>query len=303
MTPLILEILLVILLFLAVALVAGNNLSACVGPAVGARIISKRTGSWLGLPGFSAGLLVQGSGMSRSVAIILPNPTIELQVIALLVATAMFGIANLARVPLSLSMSLVGLLAGLAFSRGITTGLPYMSQVAAMWFVAPAAAALVAFFMMRILNKRKVTDIWRRIRFYKALLIVLSFTTAFGLGANTLGLIVATAGFNIVNVAVAVGAVCVGSFFLAEGSIRRMSQEFFLMRYSNATVTLATSTILVEIAAFLNIPLSNTQTTAAAVFGTGLSYKSKFMSLKPFLTIVAGWILAPLLSFLIGWLI
>ena len=295
--------LLVVLVFLAVALVAGNNLSACVGPAVGARIISKRTGTLLGLAGFSAGLLIQGVGMTHSVAILLPNSTIELQVTALLVATAIFGVANLARVPLSLSMSLVGLLAGLALSQGITTGLTYMSQVAAMWFVAPAAAALISFYMMRIINKRKVTNIWRRIRFYKVLLIILSFTTAFGLGANTLGLIVATAGFNAVNVAVAVAAICVGTFFLSGGAIRRMSQEFYLMRYSNAVVTLATSTILVELAAFLNIPLSNTQTTAAAVFGTGMSYKAKFMSLRPFLTIVAGWVAAPLISFLIGWLL
>ncbi len=295
--------LLVILVFLAVALVAGNNLSACVGPAVGARIISKRTGALLGLAGFSAGLIIQGSGMARSVAVLLPNPSIELQVAALLSATVIFGVAHLARVPLSLSMSLVGLLAGLSFSQGITTSLTYMSQVASMWFVAPAVAALISFYMMRIINKRKVTDIWRRIRFYKALLIVLSFTTAFGLGANTLGLIVATAGFNVITVAVAVAAIFLGTFFLAEGSIRRMSQEFYLMRYSNAVVTLATSTILVEIAAFLNIPLSNTQTTAAAVFGTGVSYKAKFMSLKPFLVIVAGWVLAPLISFLIGWII
>ncbi len=295
--------LLVILVFLAVALVAGNNLSACVGPAVGARIISKRTGALLGLAGFSAGLIIQGSGMARSVAVLLPNPSIELQVAALLSATVIFGVAHLARVPLSLSMSLVGLLAGLSYSQGITTSLTYMSQVASMWFVAPAVAALISFYMMRIINKRKVTDIWRRIRFYKALLIVLSFTTAFGLGANTLGLIVATAGYNLITVVVAVGAICVGTFYLAEGSIRRMSQEFYLMRYSNAVVTLATSTILVEIAAFLNIPLSNTQTTAAAVFGTGISYKAKFMSLKPFLVIVAGWVLAPLISFLVGWII
>ncbi len=299
----ILEVLLVVLVFLAVALVAGNNLSACVGPAVGARIISKRTGALLGLAGFSAGLIVQGSGMAHSVAVFLPNPTIELQVAALLAATVIFGVANLARVPLSLSMSLVGLLAGLSFSQGITTSLTYLSQVASMWFIAPAVAALVSFYMIQILNKRAVSDIWRRIRFYKVLLIVLSFTTAFGLGANTLGLIVATAGFSLVTVAVAIGAIFVGTFYLAEGSIRRMSQEFYLMRYSNAVVTLATSTILVEIAAFLNIPLSNTQTTAAAVLGTGLSYKAKFMSLKPFLVIVAGWVLAPLISFLIGWII
>jgi PiT family inorganic phosphate transporter len=300
---LILDILLVVLVFLAVALVAGNNLSACMGPAVGARIISKHTGALLGFAGFSAGLLVQGSGMSNAVAVLLPNSTVELQAAALLVAIIIFSVAHLARVPLSLSMSLVGLLAGLAVSHGVTSGLTYVSQVAAMWFVAPAVAALAAFYMMRLLNKRQVKDIWRRIRFYKVLLIVLSFTTAYVSGANTLGLIVATAGFSIVNIAAAVLAIGVGVFFLAEGAIRRMSQEFFLMRYSNATVTLAVSTILVEIAAFLNIPLSNTQTTAAAVFGTGLSYKAKFMSLKPFLTIVTGWVVAPLLSFLIGWII
>jgi len=298
-----LEILLVVLVFLAVMLVAGNNLSACVGPTVGARILSKRTGAMLGAVGFSAGLLIQGSGMANSVATLLPNATVEFQVAALLVSIVIFGVAHLARVPMSLSMSLVGLLAGIAISNGATSGLPYISQVALMWFIAPAIAVLLSFFLLRMINKRQVKDIWRRIRFYKVLLIVLSFTTAFGLGANTLGLIVATAGFSWANVAAALAAVFVGALFLGEGAIRRMSQEFYLMRYSNATVTLATSTILVEIAAFLNIPLSNTQTTAAAVFGTGVSYKAKFMSLKPFLTIVAGWIVAPLLSFLIGWLI
>ncbi len=299
----ILEVFLAILVFLAVALVAGNNLSACVGPAVGARIITKRTGALLGTAGFTAGLLVQGAGMSRSVMVLLPNSTIELQIVALLVSIVVFSVAHFARVPLSLSMSLVGLLAGLAVSHGITSGLPYMSQVAAMWFIAPASAALVAFFLIRFINKRPVKNIWRRIRFYKALLLVLSVSTAYVSGANTLGLIVATAGFNWANVAVAVAAIAVGALFLGEGAIRRISQEFFLMRYTNATVTLATSTILVEIAALLNIPLSNTQTTAAAVFGTGLSYKAKFMSLKPFLTIVAGWVVAPLLSFLIGYVI
>lgn len=298
-----LEIVLAVLVFLAVMLVAGNNLSACVGPTVGARILSKRTGALLGAIGFSAGLLIQGSGMTNSVAILLPNATVEMQITALLVSIVIFGIAHIARVPMSLSMSLVGLLAGLAISKGVTSGLPYISKVAVMWFVAPVAAAVLAFFLLRILNRRQVKDIWRRIRFYKALLIVLSFTTAFSLGANTLGLIVATAGFNWAILATAVVAVFVGAFFLGDGAIRRISQEFFLMRYSNATVTLATSTILVEIAAFLNIPLSNTQTTAAAVFGTGVSYRTKFMSLKPFLTIVAGWIVAPLLSFLIGWIL
>jgi phosphate/sulfate permease len=75
------------------------------------------------------------------------------------------------------------------------------------------------------------------------------------------------------------------------------------MRYPNATATLVTSTVLVEAATILNIPLSNTQALAAAVFGTGISYKAKFVSLKPFLLIALSWVIAPLLSFIIGLII
>ncbi len=297
----ILEILLVILVFLAVTLVSGNNLSACVGPAVGARILSKRTGALLGAGGFATGLLMQGWGMVNSVNNLMPNASMQFQAEALIVAIIIFVIAQLMRVPMSLSMSLVGLLAGVSLARGITSQLPYLTEVVAMWFIAPVVAAAFAYYLIRYINRRKVTDIWHRIRTYKATLIILAFTSAYTLGANTLGLIVATGGFNWAAVSAAVAAVFVGTMLLGEGAIRRVSEEFYLMRYSNATVALTASTVIVEAAAILNIPLSNTQTTTAAVFGAGFSYKTKVLSLKPYLKIMMGWIVAPVLSFAIGY--
>jgi PiT family inorganic phosphate transporter len=299
----ILDTVIVLVVFLAVTLVAGNNLSACVGPVIGARILTKRIGALLGILGFVTGLLVQGSGMTHAVGVLLPNATVQLEVEALLVAIAIFLIAHLVRVPMSLSMSLVGLLAGLSVSHGMTADLPFVAEVASMWVIAPVSAALLAFYLIRAINRRKMKDIWYRIRFYKGLLIALSFTTAYVSGANTLSLIVATGGFSAATVIVAIAGIIIGSLFLGEGAIRRISQESYMMRYSNAAITLGASTILIEVAAVLHIPLSATQTTASAVFGTGLSYKAKLMSLKPFLTIVAGWIIAPLLSFAIGWLL
>jgi len=302
-TTLILETLLVALVFLAVTLVAGNNLASCVGPAVGARILTKSKGELLGAAGFASGLVVQGSWMSSSINNLIPNSTVEIQVTVLVVAILIFIIANLARVPLSLSMSLVGLLAGAALALNLWSNIDYISKVAVMWIIAPIVAALLAFFLLRFINSRKVSNIWRRIRVYKLLLIVLAFTSAYTLGANTLGLIVATAGFNWLTVSAAILAIFAGSFFLGKGTIRRVAQEFYLMRYSNATVSLAASTILVEFAAVMSIPLSNTQTTTAAVFGAGISYKTRFLSLKPYITIIAGWIVAPAVSFAIGYLI
>jgi len=288
------------LTFLAVMLVAGNNLSACVGPAIGSRIITKRFGMLIGATGFTTGLLIQGTEMTKSVSVLMPNSTAELRVTALLVAILVFVIADIARVPMSLSMSLVGLLSGLSFTSGSSSNAIYILKVAILWILAPLIAILSGLYLVRALNHNWPRNFWQRLQAYKLLLIIFSFTTAFVLGANTLGLVVATGGFDLITVLAAIVAIFIGAFFLSGGAIRRISQEFYLMRYTDAFATMITDTILVELATLFNIPLSNTQTTASAAFGTGIGYRSKFVSLRPFFIIVAGWIAAPLISFSIG---
>jgi PiT family inorganic phosphate transporter len=298
-----LSIVLLVLTFIAVMLVSGNNLSACVGPAVGSRIISKRFGMLLGAAGFSIGLLAQGIGMTKTVSMLLPSAASQFRAEALLVAILIFVIADLIRVPMSVSMSLVGLLAGLSLAEGALRNGVYVAEVVIMWVAAPLIAIFLSFYLIRIINRSRPSNVWRRLQIYKFFLIVLAFSTSYVLGANTIGLIVATGGFNITTIIAAVVAIFIGAFYLSAGEIRRVSQELFLMTYPNAMATLMTSTILVEAATILNIPLSNTQALSAAVFGTGISYKSKFVSLKPFLLIVLSWVIAPLLSFAIGLII
>jgi PiT family inorganic phosphate transporter len=295
-----LSIVILVLTFITVMLVAGNNLSACVGPAVGSRIITKRFGMLLGAAGFSLGLIAQGIGMTKTVNILLPNATLQFRAEALLVAIIIFFIADLIRVPASMSMALVGMLAGLSIATGTLTNMAYVSEVAAMWVVAPLIAIVFAFYFIRILNRNLPENIWRRLQTYKILIIVLAFSTSYVLGANTLGLIVATGGFNIATVTASIVAIFIGTFYLSAGEIRRVGQELFLMRYPNATATLVVSTVLVEIATILKIPLSNTQALSSAVFGTGISYKSKFVSLKPFLIIALSWVIVPLIGFTTG---
>jgi len=290
----------VILTFVAVMLVAGNNLSVCVGPAVGSRIMSKRFGMLIGAVGFTLGLLIQGAGMTRAVSVLLPNISMQLRAEALLVAILIFVIADVIRTPLSFTMTLVGLIAGFSMAAGLMTKTLYLAEVVSMWVAAPLISIVFAFYLIRLLNRQRPKNLWQRLETYKVLLIVLAFSTSYVLGANTIGLIVATSSFNILNLAAAVIGVFTGTFFLSAGEIRRVAEELFLMRYPNATVSLIASTVLVEAATVLNIPLSNTQALSAAVFGTGLSYKSKFVSLKPFLLTVIGWVIAPLLSFALG---
>jgi inorganic phosphate transporter, PiT family len=289
-----------LLMFIAVLLVSGNNLSACVGPAIGSRIISKRFGMLLGAGGFSLGLVIQGAGMTKTVTMLLPNGALQFRAEALLVAILIFIVADLIRAPMPLSMSLVGLFTGLSIANGTFTNGVYIAEVVVLWIAAPLIAIILSFCLIRTINKVRPKNVWHRLQIYKVLLLVLALATSYVLGANTLGLIVATGGFDFSTVILAVVGIFIGVFFLSAGEIRRVSQEFFLMRYPNAMSTLLTSAVLVEAATFFNIPLSNTQALSSAVFGASVSYKSKFVSLKPFLVIVLSWIVTPMLCFAIG---
>ncbi len=298
-----LPIALLALTFIAVMLVAGNNFSACVGPAIGSRIITKRFGMLLGGIGFSVGLIAQGAGMTSTVNLLLPTGSLQFRAEALIVSILIFVIAYLIRAPMSISMSLVGVLAGLSVAGGVLLSASYLTEVVAMWIVAPVIAMVFSFYLIRIINRSRPKNIWRRLQIYKIILIALAFSTSYVLGANTLGLIVSIGGYSLTTIALSIVAVFLGAFYLSAGEIRRVSQEFYLMRYPNATATLLTSTILVEAATLLKIPLSNTQAASSSVFAIGISYKSKFVSLKPFLLIILTWVIAPLLSFFLGLII
>jgi PiT family inorganic phosphate transporter len=197
-------------------------------------------------------------------------------------------------------MSLVGLLAGLSIRTYLEIDNFYITTVILMWFLAPAVSAIAAFCILKISNRTYSPNVWRKERIYRILLLIFSVLTAYALGANTLGFIVALEGFNALTLLIAVFGIFVGSVYFSAGEIRRVGQEMFQLRYSNAFAALLTSMVLVECATVFGIPLSGTQTLSTAVVGAGMSYRTKYMSLKPFLVILLGWITVPLLSFVIA---
>jgi inorganic phosphate transporter, PiT family len=257
----------------------------------------------LGATGFSLGLLLQGARMINTVDKLMPTATIPFRAEALIVAIIIFLAAYLVRVPMSVNMSLVGLLAGVSMGMGTLTDHSYLVQTIGLWIAAPLFAVFFAFYLIKFLSTRQPKNFWRRIQTYKVLLIILASSSSYVLGANTLGLIVAVGGFDLPTLIISVGAAFVGVSFFSSGQIRRVSQELFLMRYPNATAALVTSTVLVEAATLLNIPLSNTQALSSSIFATGISYKFKLVSLKPFLLTVLAWIITPILSFIVGFTI
>ena len=297
-------ILLFLALFLSVALVSGNNLAACVGTAVGARIVNQRFAVALGICGFVLGLLTLGHVMIQSARFLLPGDVGANLVSEVLLSTvAVFVLGNVLRVPLSVTSSLTGVLTGVSIAQRLSIDYAFLTYVVAVWVAVPVLSIATAFYLMRAMSKTTPKNIWKRVRTQKCLIVAASFLTAYAAGANSLALIIAISGFDITQISIAVVAIAFGSFFLSSRQIKRVGSEMYSLGYLSAYVTTLTSTALILFASTNGIPLSSTQTLSAAVFGAGLSHKDRFMAMKPFLMIIAGWIIAPLVSLFIGLLL
>ena len=281
------------------AFVAGNNLSAAVGTIIGSRITSRAMGIAIGILGFTLGLMLEGSALHSASANLLPHSYILVSY-AFLVSFALFILAYFLRSPLSLTLVLVGVAIGLSIHHGYAVNGNFVILMVSTWILAPLGSVVFAFILNRELQKRQSRNFWSEISYLKIILIVVSFLTAFTLGANTLGLIANMAGFDIWVIASMITGIVVGSLFLSKGIIKRVGEEMYLMRYSNALTSLLVSSVFVEIATLFSIPLSNTQTLTSSVLGTGMSYRTKAIYMRPFMIVLATWIIAPLAGLFLG---
>lgn len=295
-------ILIIVLAAVLTALVAGNNMSAAVGTLIGSRILSRTGGIIIGMIGFIAGLLIQGHNLSSTAVRLIPR---ENTIIAysLGIALGIFLLAAYLRVPLSLTMALVGISIGVSERNGFPLDAGLLTLIIITWVLAPILSILAAFLLNRKLSDFKPGNVWNFALSLKIALVVVSFLTAFTLGANTLGFIEQVADIHGYYVLFLVLGIVAGSFFLSKGVIKRVGQEMYMMRYTNAFVSLVVSSVLVEAATLVGLPLSNTQTLTSSVFGTGLSYRSRAISSKPFLITVATWVISPLLGMLFGYIL
>ena len=296
------QIVTIVLAGVLTAFVAGNNISAAVGTIVGSRIISRTGGILIGMLGFIIGLLLEGRQLEHAVNALIPH-SYPLISYALFISFIIFVAAALTRSPLSLTMALVGASAGISLKIGYSADFGFLRFLIFTWILAPILSIVFAYVANMMLQKKDFRNTWRAAVIIKISLLVASFLTAFTLGANTIGFIAGFAGYNIPVLGSMILGIVVGTLFLSKGVMRRVGEEMYIMRYTNAFVSLIVSSVLVEAATIFGVPLSNTQTLTSSVFGTGLSYRFKAMYIRPFIIVIITWIVSPLFGFLMGLLV
>lgn len=291
----------VVLAFALSMLVSGNNLSAAVGTLVGSKVISRHGGILIGILGFASGYLIQGPLMSHAATELLPYSD-RLTMILFLISILIFLVAQLLKAPLSLTLAIVGTAVGLALRNNLPIDFSYIKFLVVAWVLSPVIAIVGGYVLGRATSRIHMDKTWDVTIVLKILLLVVSFLTAYTLGANTIGLLGAFAGFGIYLVVAVLSGIVVGSLFLSKGILKRVGEDMFSMRYLSALTSLVVSSVMVEAATLFSLPLSNTQTLTSAIFGHGLSFRVKAMYSHPYLLVVLTWMVAPLTGLALGYI-
>lgn len=289
--------------FVLVALVSGNNLSVCFGGAIASRILGKKTGMALAIMGYVLGLLLQGNMLHATAATLFASGNEAVIDAVLAVAIAIFALSQAKRIPQSLSIMLTTSLWGVGIASGTMNWL-FATYTIAYWLIAPLLSLVLAILFMRLFRAVPARRrIWSYTRAMRLALVIASFFMALTLGSNTIGLVEGLMPDSAYLRPSLIVAIVLGSVLFSSGPLRKVGNEIMDMRYTNAAIPQLTSAIFVELATLLRIPLSNTQAFVSSIYGAGLSYRVRMMLKKPLLEMADAWVLTGLISLSAGFVL
>ncbi len=289
------------LTFLLISLVAGNNLSSCTGAIISGKIVTKRSGIIIAILGYISGLVLEGNILKNGVSALLPVNSTLFITIALLVSIIIFIYAHFKRIPNSLSFTFASVILGISSAAGLNINFTFVLTMVLFWALTPIVSIALTLAMMK--GSRRIIDkknIWETINKIKILLVIVSFFTAFTLGANTIGFVYSAIPSDSSNFIIVVVALIFGSMVLSGRELNKIGNEIIPFRYLNSITSQLGSAIIVEVATLFGIPMSNTQSFTMSIYGAGLSYKNRLLIKKPAIDIIKAWIYMIIVSFIIA---
>ena len=282
--------------------VAGNNLSSCSGTIIGSNMVSRRSGILIAVAGYLVGLFLEGPKLFKVREIFLPTETTT-QIFAVLLATLLVFLGGeLSKTPLSLSKAMTGAILGASFAVGPIQNFRYLGLILGFWFLAPLLATALGVLLVKLDDHYSPRNLWRKLTFLKAGLLIVAFLSAYMIGSNSLGLIAGVLSNQTLAASIAVGlGSVIGAFTLGRGALRRLSEGIFSLRYPNAFYSQLLGAGTVELANQLGVPVSTTETVSSGIIGSGLARKMRVMNVRNIAVIVTSWIISPVVGALAGY--
>ncbi len=303
------EVILLISVGLLVCVVLGaNNASACLGAGVGAGFFSYSSSIFLASLGVVLGAVFEGTKLSKVLSEgVLAELSFESISVLIITTLIVMTIASLFHLPLPLSEGLVGSAIGIGLGRGIGVNWGFTTVIFASWIITPFFAAFLAIVVNETVKRvtRVTENILMANYVHSKTTMALSFYVAYGLGANTVGLINGifkpfigdeSAGAIMFGLATALGI-----YFLSRGITESVGKGITGLSPSTALTAQLSSALTVHLFTQFGLPVSITQALVGSVLGVIIIKEISLTNTRFLRNITAGWLLAPLLSLAVSY--
>ncbi len=286
--------------------IGANDTANCVGTSVGCGLISYKRAVILVAFFVIAGAMLEGENVMKTIGKGIVNE--QLDYIAIFVALVCSGffvtLATFYRIPTSTSQAIVGGVLGIGLAVGAEIQYSKLVIIAESWIICPLLVMGLSYgfyFLLTMLLRRLqavtllVQDALGR------LAIMSSCYLAYSMGANNAGNAVGSiSNLGIVHpqILLAIGgiSIAVGAITYSKKVADTVGKGITPLDVPGAFIAQASSAFGMHLFSMLGIPVSTSSAIVGAVVGVGLVKGAKSISKKTILTILAGWVLTPLLA-------
>jgi len=289
--------------------IGSNDTSNALGICIGCGVIKLRRALIVFGCFVLIGILLQGQRVMETVgkdlvAVNLPILSISLSVAALLII-----VSNWKRLPLSTHQVIIGSLTGSAVASGATVNFTAMTEIVVSWIVSPVVAFFTSLLLYKAMEKTiSKLSLFRIEKILRTLLLFSGILIAYNTGANELATIlgpVIHSGLIEQLQASLVGSLFVflGAVILSHRVIETIGKGITTLDPYSGFAAQFGAGMCVLFFTSLGMPISTTYCIIGSISGVGMSKGMETVKFGLIRKIMANFVLAPSLAFLISFLI
>jgi len=289
--------------------IGSNDTSNALGICIGCGVIKLRRALIVFGCFVLIGILVQGQKVMETVgkdlvAVNLPILSISLSVAALLII-----VSNWKRLPLSTHQVIIGSITGSAVASGAAVNFTAMIEIVVSWIVSPVVAFFTSLLLYKAMEKTiSKLSLFRIEKILRTLLLFSGILIAYNTGANELATILGPVIHS--GLIEQLRASLVGSLFVFLGAVilsHRVIETIgkgitTLDPYSGFAAQFGAGMCVLFFTS-LGMPISTTYCIIGSISGVGMSKGMETVKFGLIRKIMANWVIAPSLAFLLSFLI
>jgi len=289
--------------------IGSNDTSNALGICIGCGIIRVRKALLLFGCFVLIGIMLQGQNVMKTVGKDLLDVNLSIISISLSVSAILIILSNWKKLPLSTHQVIIGSLTGSGVASGVDVNFVSLFKIIFSWIISPLIALFSAVLLYRTMEKTiSKLSLFRIEKILRVLLLMSGILIAYNTGANELatilGPIIHSGLMDRIQASV-LGTLFIflGAFLLSHRVIETISKGITILDPYSGFAAQFGAGISILFFTFLGMPISTTYCIIAGISGVGMLKGMKTVRIELIKKIIANWVLAPSLAFLICFVI